>query len=696
MLAGRVHRRGSSRTVSETDRGLTPLTVAFAAALTSLCVGAYQLSRPGVLRGVLGYNIGYDDGIYMGAATHLARGVLPYRDFVIVHPPGITYLMLPAAIVGRIFNAPASVVAGRLLTVAVVAANAMLAGLLVRRRGRMATGVVGFAVALWPLTVSVDRAVELEPYLVFFCLIGALLVFDGAGWAAERRVILGGAAFGFACAVKLWAALPVIAVLLCSAPVRRQVSRPLVKGLLLGGTIPCLPFLILAPTDFVHDVVTAQLGRNPSVYAVPLSLGDRLLLISGLGGWGGLTQSQVYPFLLFGALGVLVMVAYGFAWAQRSPFEWYVLVSAVVVNVGMFVSPELYDHYAYFPAVFLAILLGVSGYGTYSFLATAYRGKVSIGTRTAMRAAAGAAAIAVVLAGFAHGMVYARLYLSEVSNPRPALTTAIPSGACVLTDYPIDLLIADRFTSDRPDCPPVVDPFGLYLAYDGGNQPHPNPPYETGFVEKWRNWLDRADYVVLRIPYSSFLPWTEEQISWFNGRYTLVSHDRVQYRKQFVDSRKDLYIYRNVQRTSTSGLLSSSEILLRRGLEAHNAGRLAEAQRDYSAALKADAHNKFAAYDLGVIAQSEGRDDQARRWYERAIDIDPSYVSALYNLAVLLTATAPARAEDIYRTLIREHADDVNLHLRLSQLLQREGRATEAAGELATAARLDPTVAGAA
>ena len=37
----------------------------------------------------------------LGTAIRLVHGVLPYRDYAFVHPPGIALLMTPAALVGR-------------------------------------------------------------------------------------------------------------------------------------------------------------------------------------------------------------------------------------------------------------------------------------------------------------------------------------------------------------------------------------------------------------------------------------------------------------------------------------------------------------------------------------------------------------------------------------------------------------------
>ncbi len=59
----------------------------------ALAILSYQLGLPNVLFGLHGYNgDGYDDGVYLGAAIRFVNGVLPYRDFALLHPPGIVLL----------------------------------------------------------------------------------------------------------------------------------------------------------------------------------------------------------------------------------------------------------------------------------------------------------------------------------------------------------------------------------------------------------------------------------------------------------------------------------------------------------------------------------------------------------------------------------------------------------------------------
>ncbi len=98
------------------------------------------------------------------------------------------------------------------------AAAVPVAGLLVRHRGFFATLVACGVLAIYPDSVLAARTVLLEPWLVLFCLLGALAVFDGDEiTGSRRRLLLGGILFGFAGAVKVWAIIPVVVILALTA-----------------------------------------------------------------------------------------------------------------------------------------------------------------------------------------------------------------------------------------------------------------------------------------------------------------------------------------------------------------------------------------------------------------------------------------------------------------------------------------------
>jgi alpha-1,2-mannosyltransferase len=55
--------------------------------------------------GLCGMN-SYDGAVYYAAAAGLAHGLLPYRDFLLLHPPGIVVALVPFAALGRVIGDP--------------------------------------------------------------------------------------------------------------------------------------------------------------------------------------------------------------------------------------------------------------------------------------------------------------------------------------------------------------------------------------------------------------------------------------------------------------------------------------------------------------------------------------------------------------------------------------------------------------
>ena len=96
---------------------ITPGLIITVATVLALVLRIYRLTHPGLL--VVSQ---YDDGAYFGSAVRLVHGALPYRDFVMVQPPGITLLMSPAALLSNVTGTAWGMAIGRLLTAAAGAA----------------------------------------------------------------------------------------------------------------------------------------------------------------------------------------------------------------------------------------------------------------------------------------------------------------------------------------------------------------------------------------------------------------------------------------------------------------------------------------------------------------------------------------------------------------------------------------------
>jgi alpha-1,2-mannosyltransferase len=463
---------------------------------------------------------GNDDGVYLGSAVELVHGILPYKDFTYLHPPGMPLLLSPVAAVGELTGSPVAMLIARLLTAAVTVAVAALGTWLLRYRGPVAMLATGLVLAVLPAAIYADSSLSLEPYFILFCLLGALALFDPRGLftASKPRTILGGAAFGFACAIKIWALMPIaVLVVVCYATRRRRRTfRWLLGGVAAGVGIPVLPFLVMAPARFLHDVVITQVVRQgPGEYAA--SILQRFQFMTGLAGPPGLHAPGVVAGAALTILAVLAAVVY--ATNPLAALDWFIGLAAVVVVAGMCLSKQFYAYYGYFPGVFLTLLLGV---------VTGLAGRaVTRSGRMGERAARGMrfGGSVIVLCGaalmVAQDVALAHGWVASAYDPGPALASRIPAGACVVADEASLLLNAGRFSTAR-DCPLILDPFGQWIADDPSSPPPETAGNAPALAQTWQTALSTADYLVEVAPGSDFVPWTPGLWAYFNSHYVLV------------------------------------------------------------------------------------------------------------------------------------------------------------------------------
>ncbi|HUG06622.1 MAG TPA: tetratricopeptide repeat protein [Candidatus Limnocylindria bacterium] len=134
----------------------------------------------------------------------------------------------------------------------------------------------------------------------------------------------------------------------------------------------------------------------------------------------------------------------------------------------------------------------------------------------------------------------------------------------------------------------------------------------------------------------------------------------------------------------------SADDALSRALQAHTAGNLDAATAAYFETLSKDPKNKFAYYNLGVIAQAEKRAAAAESYYRLALEQDARMGSALFNLAILRAqAGANQEAADLYRRVIAIDPSYAAAYFNLGLVLRQLGQNAEAEQALATAQRLD-------
>lgn len=107
----------------------------------------------------------------------------------------------------------------------------------------------------------------------------------------------------------------------------------------------------------------------------------------------------------------------------------------------------------------------------------------------------------------------------------------------------------------------------------------------------------------------------------------------------------------------------------------HQAGRLAEAEAGYKAALKTAPDSAGILHNLGVLVAQTGRFREAIGYFDRAIAIEPGYASACFNKANALRALGHrGPALEMYRHTVALDPGHYEAHRALGYLWHEEGR----------------------
>jgi hypothetical protein len=470
----------------------------------------------------------YDDGEYLGSAIRLIGGALPYRDFSFVMPPGITLLLAPLGVLAKLTSTATAMAAARIVVVCVSAAGIALVGLLVRHRGVLATTVACGTLAVFPDAVKTSSTLFLEPFLVLFCLLSALAVFDGDRVTeGNRRLVWGGVAVGFATAIKVWAAFPAV-VLLVLVALGRGPRRGLryLSGALVGLLVPILPFVALAPRAFWNNVVVSQLHQT-DVGRVRVWI--RLVHMLGI---TYLTVTRGQVLLLAVLLVAVIVVCAGAAWAllRTAPpaLDWFAFGSATIIALSFMLPDEFFPHYSAFLAPFLGLALALA----------CSRLVLALAARAAGRSAWGGAGralapvlVAVAACAFVVMMAVQAHDFDSVSAVTPAasIDRQIPAGSCVVTDNASLTIVASRFVSTVPDCTKMVDATGTDMALGNGRNALTGAGRYQAVQTAWLDAFRHAQYVVLscgppragrcHTSVNRRIPWTPAILAYFESHF---------------------------------------------------------------------------------------------------------------------------------------------------------------------------------
>jgi len=422
--------------------------------------------------GVRGYH-GYDDGVYFASAVALVHGELPYRDFLFLHPPGITLALTPFAALTHVISDSDALVAARVGIMLAAAASAALITRIAWRWGMAAAATGGLLYALSSAAAYADRLTLLEP-LGTLTLLGGVVLLLRAGDEGTRAWWLwaGGAVLGLGAVVKIWGVVPVLVVIAWQVVVRGWPTAVRVT-LAAGASVAVVvaPFALLAGGPMFRYVVLDQLGRARD----PLPATTRLEVMTGVS-VTALTEDENARRVLLALVCAAVLGAAVLAWTRRRGRLWVVMLAAQ--STVLLVSPSFLPHYGAYaaPAVALVLAAGVA--------ATPARTRVPIA----------------VLACVSLGLVTGALRESPlVTFPAEAMRAQLPAG-CVQADAPSALALLDVLSRNLDaGCDVAVDLSGQ--SYDRGQRDAAGAPVPRIDNQQWqqaaRRYLRSGDAMVL-------------------------------------------------------------------------------------------------------------------------------------------------------------------------------------------------------
>ncbi|HZH15018.1 MAG TPA: glycosyltransferase 87 family protein [Archangium sp.] len=475
--------------------------------LAVMAVGAWVLRvLPFFNRhGAFGYPVDYDEGVYFTASALLFQGVLPYRDFIFVHPPGSLLLWSPAAALASGWDAATCFVLARWLAAGVGALNVFLVGRLALRAWGPVAGVVAALVyATYPELVGVERGPFLEPVLNLACLAMANVWLDAPeDGRASRAWLWAGALCGLAISVKVPGGIWLAAALLSRSP-RSAWRSQLGLALAAGATVLLLvgPFVAAAPSRFLQDVFLFQSlrpgdGEPDRLARLHDILHERRLVGVGLALLG---------------LGVAAVRSFRASTPSR-PTERFFAVAYALTVAAFLASPSYWNQYNAHLAASEAVLAGLGAAAIHGgLLARRWRWAHAVPVLLA---------VAVPLVSARHLREGLRARAPDLPALGMYLRQSVPADAPVCAFEPAWGLTGGRLPPRLPGAPLVVDSYALMLqdALASGEQFASTQAafYASASQRGILPLLERCRYVVLG--WRGAWQLSAESQQWFRERF---------------------------------------------------------------------------------------------------------------------------------------------------------------------------------
>ena len=403
----------------------------------------------------------YDSGVYFAAAVALHEGFVPYRDFLLLHPPGILLALAPFAALASSLGDQGAMVAARVSFMVLGGLTAALICHLLRSYGWVAALIGGLFYAGYGPAVYVERSTGLEALASFLTVAGLCLLMPGL--RGRRRVgwlVAAGAMLGLTVTVKIWGVVTVLTVLVWLLVGRRVRAALWVgAGAAASSVLVLLPFFLVAPDAMWRMLVLDQVGRPRSGQTLVARMYDVVGLVE--------LRTDQWTIALVAALAVLV------AALVVALMDDLGRLACIGVAVGLLVllnGPSWFRGYPVLIAPFLALGVGVAS---------------GVLREHLPRAGWIAVASGFLLATTAAGALQLRDDISQPFDGRELARIASERPGCVTVDDPSALIASGLLSRNLANgCPVVVDLSGYqYHVAEGG-------PVGTGNAAWQRFTLD--------------------------------------------------------------------------------------------------------------------------------------------------------------------------------------------------------------
>ena len=495
--------------------------IAIALAALTLRVAPLLFSASGI-RNV---PIGYDEGVYFSASALLFHGVLPYRDFVHVHPPGLLYLVGVTSVFTGPLDPADALAAYRLLAAALGAVTVLI----VARTAFLYLGPVGCLVsallyAVCPEVVGADRGPTLEPILNLACL-GMALAWFGSFNSEQsfRRTVIAGALGGLALATKLWGAFWLLAAVV-SMPRSRPWSHAwrFVVACAVATLALILPLAVVHPKDFISQVLWFQMLRPHDMYG---RVGRLRVMFGGYN-------------VIISSLALFGLVAGFIQWRERQRREFRFFATAYVVTLVAFLAPNFYSrHFNSHLAASSCILAGLGASRIWTAIHSVLPSRV--------RAFALALMLVSLAAPFARTSILDARSISATSvDIASSIRQTVPVEECFFAFEPQWSIAGGRLPMADLTGPVVVDSYATMLLdamatgqrFADADAAFQHPASQA----RVRARLETCRFVMLG--YGGKRELSAESKAWFRRRFT---------RQHSIDNINGLYISEQVPRGKT-------------------------------------------------------------------------------------------------------------------------------------------------